>query len=263
MKQAVFLLALAQVIFVAPISARAEVLAEGVPRQDIVQTIFSGDETMHFSVSWTGGIKIGDLYLQLQPDGADGYAIHARVSDFGLFRLLYPVDDVFVTLVAGARKLPYRYEVLQREGRGSETERLTLYDQSSLLVNYSKNSMAEQVFPVAGPVYNEFSSFYITRSMDLVPGNSFMVPTFADKKRNEVKVMVKGKEDLDTVLGRVRTVVVMPLMKFKGLYDKDGDTVIWFTDDECRVPVRINSKILIGSLTAELQSYSNTGCERY
>ena len=120
----------------------------------------------------------------------------------------------------------------------------------------------EEVFPVAGPVYNEFSSFYRTRSMELIPGRSFMVPTFADKKRNEVKVLVKGREDIDTVFGRVRTVIVMPQMKFKGLYDKNGDTVIWLTDDECRVPVRINSKILIGSLTADLTA-TPTRRERY
>jgi hypothetical protein len=58
-------------------------------------------------------------------------------------------------------------------------------------------------------------------------------------------------------------VVVMPVMKFKGLYDKDGDTVIWLTDDACRVPVKINAKIAIGSLTATLDGYSNSACERY
>ena len=78
-----------------------------------------------------------------------------------------------------------------------------------------------------------------------------------------MKVVVKGREDVDSPFGRVKTLVVMPLMKFKGLFDKDGDTVIWMTDDRCRVPVRINSKILIGSLTAELETYSNAGCEHY
>ena len=52
----------------------------------------------------------------------------------------------------------------------------------------------------------------------------------------------------------------MPKMKFKGLYDKDGDTVFWLTDDACRVPVKIDSKILIGSLVAELVDYSNPVC---
>jgi len=240
----------------------ASLVGEGTVRREIVRTIFSGRETMHFSVSWTGGIKIGDLFLDLESAGGDDFTIHARVTDYGLFRLVYPVDDGFTTYVRGPARLPYRYEVHQREGR-RETRRLTLYDQAGLQVKYRKNEMEEEVFPVAGTVHNEFSSFYITRVMELVPGESFMVPTFADRKRNEVPVLVKGKEDIDTVFGRVRTVVVLPRMKFKGLYDKTGDTVIWLTDDECRVPVRINSKILIGSLTAELTSYANPGCERY
>jgi len=52
-------------------------------------------------------------------------------------------------------------------------------------------------------------------------------------------------------------------MTFKGLYDKKGDTVIWYTDDECRVPVLITSKIVIGSLTARLAAYDNSACTRY
>jgi hypothetical protein len=52
-------------------------------------------------------------------------------------------------------------------------------------------------------------------------------------------------------------------MKFKGLYDKRGDTVIWYTDDECRVPVKVVSKLMIGSLTAELTESENAACTRY
>jgi hypothetical protein len=38
--------------------------------------------------------------------------------------------------------------------------------------------------------------------------------------------------------------------------------VIWFTDDACRVPIRISSKILIGSLVAELVAYHGLSCGR-
>jgi len=228
-----------------------------------MQTIFSGHEEMHYNISWTGGIKIGDLTLRLKQVNDDEYEIFARVTDYGVFKFFYPVDDVFVTLLQGALKLPYRYDVLQREGRGSVTRRLSLYDQKELAVSYRKNDFPEEIFEISGTVHNEFSSFYITRSMILEPGRPFMVPTFADKKRNEVKVEVRGREEVDSPFGRVRTLVVEPVMKFKGLYDKEGDTVIWITDDACRVPVKIRSKILIGSLTAELDAYTNRACERY
>ena len=247
-------------------AAYSEPLPEGILWPQAMETIFSGREEMHFTVSWSGGVKIGDLALSLKKNGAenDQFTIYARVTDYGLFKFFYPVDDIFVTLVKGAFKLPYRYDVLQREGhRGSVTRRLSLYDQDKLLVVYKKNDFPEIEIDIAGPVHNEFSSFFITRSLVLDPEKPFMVPTFADKKRNEVKVEIKGREDIDSPFGRVRTVMVMPLMKFKGLYDKEGDTVIWLTDDNCRVPVKIQSKILIGSLVAELERYTNPACERY
>lgn len=237
-------------------------LPTGAIRPEIMQTVFSGSEEMHFTISWTGGIKIGDLYLRLERREG-GYVIDARVTDYGLFRFFYPVDDVFTTLVRGPLKLPYRYDVLQREGRGRVIRRLTRYDQENLTVVYTKNDLPAEVFNITGTVHNEFSSFYITRLMTLELGEPFIVPTFADKKRNEVSVVVKGKEDIDSSLGRLRTVLVEPRMRFRGLYDKDGDTVIWLSDDTCRIPVRIRSKILIGSLTADLKSYVNPGCEHY
>ena len=250
-------------LFFLPFFSNAEELQEGMIRSDVMQTVFSGYEEMHFTISWSGGLKIGDLLLTLKQVGIDKYEINARITDYGLFKFFYPVDDTFVTLVGGAFKLPYKYDVLQKEGRGSVTRRQSHYDQDKLSVTYQKNDFQKLVFEIAEPVHNEFSSFYITRSMALEPGNPFMVPTFADKKLNEVKVDVKGHEEIDSLFGKVKTLMVMPIMKFKGLFDKDGDTVIWFTADICRVPVLIQSKILIGSLTAELDKYTNSACERY
>lgn len=244
-------------------AAKAGDLPHGVPDPDILEIVFSGEEHLQYNISWSGGIKIGELSLQIRKESSGRYAIHARVTDYGVFGLFYPVDDTFVTLVRGSLKLPYRYEVLQKEGWGSVTRRLTRYDQQGLQVHYKKNDEAELLVQVDGQVHNEFSSFYATRAMDLTPETAFMVPTFADKKRNEVMVQVKAAEIVESVLGEVKTVQVMPIMKFKGLYDKEGDTVIWFTDDACRVPVKINSKILIGSLTARLVSYRNPACSIY
>jgi len=226
--------------------------------------IFSSTEVMHYSVSWSGGIKIGDLYLAVAPaDNGDGFAITAQVSDYGLFRLFYPVEDTFTTFVRGALKLPYRYEVLQKEGHGGrETHRLTLYDQENLQVSYQKNKQPLKKFSLTGTAYNEYASFFISRALTFLDQKT-IVPTFVDEKRHEVAVIMLGREKRGSMFGQVSTLKVMPKMDFKGLYDKDGDTVYWLTDDVCRVPVAINSKILIGSLTAELVEYTNPACPEW
>jgi hypothetical protein len=245
--------------------AAAETPPLGLPDPSLLRSAYGGDETFQYDVSWSGGIKIGELRLRITRTAKDqdSFEIHARVTDYGAFRFFYPVDDTFVTLVQGEQRLPVRYEVEQKEGRGYKAHRLTLYDQEGNRVRYRKNDEPEKKFSVAGRVHNEFSSFFFTRVLPFAPNTSVIVPTFADEKRHEVVVIPREWTHFDeTLLGPVNVIEVLPRMTFKGLYDKSGDTVIWFTDDACRVPVRIRSKILIGSLTAELVAYHGTSCGR-
>lgn len=222
--------------------------------------ISSGQERMHFSVSWSGGVKIGDLILTATANPAgQGLVIKARVTDYGLFRLFYPVNDTFTTFTQGPLMLPTRYEVDQQEG-SRKVQRLTLYDQKRFQARYRKHRHPLTLYQLNGPAYNEFSAFFITRALHLRTEEEQIVPTFADKKRHQVVVQVLGKEQKTTIFGQRDTIKVMPEMHFKGLYDKDGDTVFWLTDDSCRIPVEIRSKILIGSLVAELVDYTNPAC---
>jgi hypothetical protein len=221
--------------------------------------IYSGQEKMHFAVSWSGGIKIGDLHLSLATVPSGGQAITARVTDYGLFKAIYPVDDTFVTYLRGPLKLPQRYEVQQIE-RSKTVRRLTLYDQKKFKAVYRRQDNLPETYQLNGPAYNEFSAFFITRALHLNPEQRQNVPVFVDKKRHLVPVNIFGKEIKTTLFGTMSTVKVQPKMAFRGLYNKDGETVFWLTDDACRVPVEIRSKILIGSLVAELVDYTNPVC---
>lgn len=227
-----------------------------------IAVIFSGSETLHYRVSWSGGVQIGNIYMKIEREkNRDGaFVISAKVKDYGPLALFYPVDDSFRCFVSEPTMLPYRYEVLQKEGYGRIITRLSQYDQTNHLVRYQRNQEVEQQFEVTGTVYNEFASFIITRALIFQEGEDVIVPTFADKKRHEVKVSLTKKELRKTVFGEKQTLVVQPKMEFKGLYDKNGNTTVWLTDDRCRIPVEIHSKIVIGSLVAELVEYTNPAC---
>lgn len=226
--------------------------------QQALATLRASEEVIHFSVSWSGGVKIGDLRLRLAPANSDGQVLTARVTDSGLFKLVYPLDDLFATSMLGPL-LPYRYEVRQIE-RGRTVHRLTLFDQQRCEVIYQKQNGPRETLRLDGPAHNEFSAFLVTRALRLLPGLTQQVPVFADKKRHLVPIQVLGSEIKDSIFGKVRTLKVQPKMTFKGLYEKDGDTIFWLTDDACRVPVEIRAKLLIGSLQAELTDYINPAC---
>jgi Protein of unknown function (DUF3108) len=239
----------------------------GVIDPEIVDVGYSGKEILKYAVSWTGGIKIGELHLEVNslPDEEGSFEIRSFISTKGgAVHLIYPISDLHVTKVRGDKKLPYQYEVNQEEGYNYTAHREFEYDQKNGTVSYWKNDNFKDEYQVEGEVNNEFSSFFNSRLMDFSSGSPFIVPTFADKKRVEVVVYPRGVRQVSkTIIGDVATVEIMPVMKFKGLYDKKGDTVIWYTNDKCRVPVKINSKLAIGSLTAKLIEYENSSCDIY
>lgn len=242
-------------------------ISYGTVERKLVATAYQGTETFRYEVSYTGGIPLGHLDVSLKDDEQESgsIAIAARVTTEGsLFDAIYPIDDSHRTIVEGEGRYPISYEVNQKEGWNYRAHRQTHYDQHNGRVLYRKNDKPVVVYEVEPPVHNEFSAFFASRLMRFVPGESFLVPTFADKRRSEVEVRVIGREKLEkTVLGDVDTLKVTPILPFKGLYGKEGDTTIWYTADECRVPVRITSKITIGSITAELLFYENPLCGRY
>ncbi len=243
------------------------VIPLGVIDPHLLPIGYSGREKLAYDVSWTGGLKIGELHLEINalPEIGAGYEIRAHVTTKnGALNLIYPIEDLHVTRVRGPNRLPYHYEVWQKEGFKYRAHRVIEYDQQTGYIRYMKNDKLEGEYHIAGETNNEFSAFFNSRLMTFELGRQFVVPTFADKRRVEVVVHAKAKKKIiETVIGSVTTVEIMPVMTFKGLYDKKGDTVIWYTDDECRVPVRINSKIIIGSLTAELTAYDNPACKLY
>ena len=256
-------------VFMSMMLGAPQVLAaqqELLPTQLVPESlaiIFSGQEQMHYEVSWSGGVKIGDIHLHIMPEKSspDSYAISAQVKSTGPLEVFYPVDDVFHCVVSGDMKLPLRYEVFQREGHGRKaTKRVTVYDQTAGVVKYQKNQQPYQFYPLRGKAYNEFAAFVISRALKLEADSHIIVPTFADNKRNEVAVRLLKKEKRASIFGERQTLKMQPIMNFKGLYEKSGNTLLWLTDDRCRVPVEIRSRIAVGSLVARLVQYSNPAC---
>jgi hypothetical protein len=245
----------------------APALPIGVIDPQLLAVGYSGNEKLVYDVSWSGGLKIGELHLEVNvlPEVEDGYEIRAFVTTKnGALNLIYPIEDLHVTKVRGPNRLPYHYEIWQKEGYNYRAHRVFEYDQNSGYIRYLKNEKVQGEYRISGETNNEFSSFFNSRLMAFDIGGQFVVPTFADKRKVDVVVhAVARKKFEDTIIGPVSTVEIMPVLIFEGLYEKKGDTVIWYTDDECRIPVRINSKISIGSLTAKLTEYENSACRLY
>ena len=56
--------------------------------------------------------------------------------------------------------------------------------------------------------------------------------------------------------GTFDCVIVEPLIKEGGLFKSEGRVLLWLTNDERKIPVKVSTRVVIGSIDAELREYS-------
>ena len=162
-----FLLSLLLTATTAAAAVRELLPSEVLPHA--LAVIFSGQEQLHYEITWSGGIKIGEVRMAVVPVPArpGDFRIVASVRSSGLLESFYPVNDTFQCLVSGDMKLPLGYAVLQVEGHGNRrTLRESLYNQKARVVRYRKNGGPETLHSMSGTAYNEIAAFLITRALN-------------------------------------------------------------------------------------------------
>ncbi|ADH85320.1 DUF3108 domain-containing protein [Desulfurivibrio alkaliphilus] len=231
------------------------------PVKELLATAYPVGEVLRYEVTWMG-IRAGELTFEVKQLDEQGelLAITIRARTVGMLGRLYPVQDDYRVVVEGEARLPSHYRISETK-RGKRQIRSTVYDQQRGRIVYQRRPDSVREYRVDGPVHNEFSAFYATRVMPLLGDEVIMIPTFADERRNEVKVEVGQGGTFQSLVGRQEYLRVQPRLDFVGLYEKAGDPEIWLTKDHYRIPVRVRSQIAIGSLVATLTYYKGPAGE--
>jgi len=215
----------------------------------------SKEEKFIFDLSWTG-IKAGTATLEITA-GSDFTRITSTAQSADWVSLFYTVDDrVQSVLLSGGSYpgigLPQNYRMKIREGKHRRDKEVffDLADHKAVFIDHIKGEKKE--FPISKNVLDPLSSFFFVRTLPFEVGKSVFVDMFDSNKLWNVEVKVLRKEKIETKLGRFDTIVIKPLMQSEGIFYRKGDMYIWLTDDEKRIPVKLQTKVAVGSVTATL-----------
>lgn len=147
---------------------------------------------------------------------------------------------------------PVNYRLKIREGRHRKDKEVIfdLSNSKATYINHLENEKKE--FDVPAFVFDPISSFYYLRTLRLVVGESVYVTIFDSKKVWNVEVQVLRREKVTLPIGTFDTIVIKPLMKSEGIFYRKGDIYIWLTDDIKHIPVKLQTKVAVGHITATL-----------
>jgi hypothetical protein len=216
-------------------------------------------EKLVFELTWTG-IKAGTAVQEIV-DGGDSIKVTSIARSADYISVFFPVEDRIESILSKAQGsalgLPRHYRMKVREGKHRRDKEIT-FDQSKGKAYYTDNLGGEKaVVDILPNTYDAYSSFYHIRTLKLEVGKSVFVNILDNKQLWNVEVQVLKKEKIETILGEVNTIVIRPLIKSEGIFEKKGAIDIWLTDDDRRIPVRMKTKVKIGSVTATLVDLKN------
>jgi hypothetical protein len=208
-------------------------------------------ETLHFDIYWLG-MHVGTAVLDAL-NKESGLTITSRINSNAIISAFYRVEDSAECRIVDGKATSFKLKVQEGKHR---RDRETIFDYVNdriRFLNHLQND--EKHFPMNSKKYwDVISGFYYVRTMALSVGQKVSLDIFDSGKFANTAVDVIRTEMTTLVDGRqIETLVVKPVIVTDGLFKKTGDIYIWLTNDEYKTPVRVETSIKIGTVTAELR----------
>ncbi len=217
---------------------------------------FGVGERLVFDVNY-GYITAGEAVMAIPRfdtvEGRKTFRVQFTVNSLPSFSWIYKVEDRYLTFIDAEAIAPLRFEQHIREGSYSR-DFIAEFDHIKKIARTSEGQ-----HPIPAYVHDILSAFYYVRTVDLTAyktGDMMLLQNFYKDTSYELGVKILGRQELEVAAGTFRTIVVEPLVKEGGLFKSEGRIVIWLTDDAMKMPVRVNTKVVIGSIDTELREYS-------
>ncbi len=217
---------------------------------------FGVGERLVFSVNY-GFINAGDAVMSIPAydtvEGRRCYRVDFAVNSLESFAWIYKVEDHYLTYIDVDAIAPLKFEQHIREGT-YRRDFIAEFDQANHVAKTTEGQ-----YPIPEYVHDIMSAFYFVRTVDFSgysQGETTTLFNFYKDKSYELVVRFLGRQELEVEAGTFKTIVVEPLVREGGLFKSEGRIVIWLSDDDRKIPVRVNTKVVIGSIDVELTSYS-------
>lgn len=214
-------------------------------------TTLKSPEYLLFDVIWGGWgfnwITAGQATLDFIPTRNEKVSqIRSVATGNAFFQSFYPVRDTVVSFVNEKGMYPLAFHKILNEGKFHDRQVMT-YDQAAGRVRTRDTTLSVEPF-----THDILSAFYYIRTQPLAVGKSFELSAVSGKKSYRLKVICHREETITVPAGTFKTWVIEPVLKDDGLFKAKGQLWIWVTRDARRMPVKMQSKIPVGSIKAEL-----------
>lgn len=210
-------------------------------------------EKLVYSLSWTG-VPVGVATQEITEDGRSRKIVStARSNDW--LSAFFPVDDRTESILNKTGLYPGEptvFKMLFREGSRTRDREITFNRAAGTAVYHNRIKGDKVTVPIGADTMDIYSSFYFVRHQQLEPGKSIYINVLDSKKHHRIEVRALLRERIKVPAGVFDTIKIEPMVKPEGVFEGKRGAYIWLTDDERRIPVKAQTRVTVGSVTAVL-----------
>ena len=211
-------------------------------------------ERLVYEISWAG-LKVGKGVLESEAGeplhGRDVFRVRSTTTSNKLLSYIFPVKDRIESIMDANGLYPYKITIDQKHGPRRRHKEIQFDQDGHTALMYFKGKTSTHDVPPQ--VQDILSCLYYFRTLpELESGTSVFIDVHESRKNWKLEIKILGRETLKTALGTIPAVKVKAIVLFEGILWDKGDLTLGLTDDVRRIPVMMNGKVVIGSVTATL-----------
>ena len=222
--------------------------------------VFMDGEKLTFDVKY-GIINAAEASLEAKSatyQGNQVWKLTTNAKTHPFFDKVFKVRDKVESWWDKNTLLPYKFSKNLQEGKYRQ-HRVHIYNHAKKTTTYQKwhfkqSNFENKEMEIPDNTQDILSAFYTVREQKLEVGKPVRVHITADGRCMNTEILVHRKEKRKTIFGEVECLVIEPKLKGEAVFKQSGRILIWLTNDQYKIPVRLESKITFGSFVATLKS---------
>jgi hypothetical protein len=245
---------------VTSINAESPAVSENGDRtlRKITNRSFVPGEILKFRIHY-GFVDAGEATLEIKPDyqkfgGRDCYHVVGSGKSVGAFDWFFKVRDRYESIVDKDAIVPWLF--VRRVNEGGY-----IINQNVSFNHYHDSAKSEKTtISVPDNTQDLISSFYYARTLDFgnaKEGDIFEITGYLDDAVIPLNLKFVGRENIKSKKGTFRCIKLRPMLQEGRVFKDQEDMTIWVSDDENKIPVRVQTDILVGSIKMDLVDYAN------
>lgn len=208
---------------------------------------------IHYGVLNAGEATFSVLDTQLFIKNRPHYAVRVTGRSYRSWDLFYKVRDFYYSYIDSATMTPSVYSRNIYEGGYTESESF-LFKPKEQLAKGKVNGVDTTV-KIPFNVQDLASMLYYARSFrfyKMSVGSSVQMNIFFGANWYASRATLVGRETIKTSLGTFRCMKIVPDLVEGRVFKGQNDMVVYVSDDENQVPIRVESEIFVGSIKVDL-----------